>query len=222
MSDLVSGDMLADLAAGVLDGGASDSTTNDTESQHEALVLPDGMERIAFGIWAFEAGEDMRLTQSLLMDRTGEQVPLEVLRSWRTAGRWPDCVGAVHQKLRVDGRSVVQRLFTVGTVKAARWLSTCFEDPGVSAAVKLKAAGMLLDRGGFPMLLRSEIFAGVEARGGDLAQLSDGELEAEWRAYIEDVAGITEPAQAEPSPITLGMADHEHARTTTTRYIRSQ
>ncbi len=176
---------LADmLAANVLDGGRSDT------SDVPALPITDdkgSLQALAFGIWAYDAGRDMSLVQSILAERTGMTVGLSQLRGWRDASKWGESVGVVHQALLTEATSTTRSMLGLATVKAVRTLVRVMDDPSVSAATQVKAAMTVLDRANFPVLMRGEMMDPIHlARNSEYAELSNDDLEATYREFNID------------------------------------
>jgi hypothetical protein len=219
MSDLDLYGLSELLADGVLDGGQVirgddgeilPDTGNDS-------AYPADFQQLAFKVWAFEAGEDIGATVRILEERTGLRVAGMRIRRWRDSGDWGKISGLVHQKLASSSPGVVRRILSVGTVKAVSWMVQALDDPAVPAASKVKISMGLLDRGGFPIVLRGELFTGISS-GGDTeyADLADDELEAAFRAYSTDAAS-TEPYAGEPNELAVRMMDTE-ARVSSRKY----
>lgn len=175
---------LADmLAAGVLDGGSTEQT--------DATTLPvvydsNGLGMIAFGIWAYEAGRDIGKVQSLLHDRTGMLVPLHQLRAWRESGNWSGVAVQVHQTLEGPVLATTHAMLTRATMKAMSAIIGILDSNSVSESTRLRAAMTVLDRGGFPVLLRGEQVADSLAANSAYANVSDEELEADYREFNAD------------------------------------
>lgn len=171
------------LADGVLDGGSSEKT--------EASSLPvkydaTGLGMIAFGIWAYEAGRDMAKVQTILTDRTGMVVPLAQLRSWRNEGSWDGVAVQVHQALEGIAVQTTRSMLTRATVKAAAELVRIIDSPTANDANKLQAIRIVMDRGGFPTLLRGESIADSLTHSSQYDDVSDDDLEAEYRSFNAD------------------------------------
>ena len=194
----IRGDVLEELVAGILDGGDTDSASDGGESSAPAQAFPDYIERLAFQLWAYEAGQSVGKTRFLLQERAGVDVDLGTLRRWRESGQWVKASRHLHQTLRSESRRVVQNLMEVGTVKAARWMVSAFDDPAVSDTVKAKLASSFLDRNGFPIMLRGEMVDSLNIPSiGELSSLSDAELEARIYQYSEDASAILPEPQTD-------------------------
>lgn len=181
---------LDDPASLVLDGGAAD-----LEDVPELPVSEQSpLQALAFTIWALEAGKDVGLTQQIVEKRTGLRVSVEQIRRWRRENRWAENVGSVNHAL-VESRSTVLATLTYGTVRAASRLVGILNDANATNNEVIKAASTILDRAGFPVMLRGELFQGLvipEAEDG-----LDSDLDAEWRSY-DPVNGDV----VSPDPIT--------------------
>lgn len=219
----LSSDMLSQLADSVLDGGVLETLNSDEDG---VIDVYDGdfgpeIQKLAFTIWAFEAGEDIGETVSIIRNRVGLHVSPKKIRGWRDEGNWGENAGRVHQSLRNRGPIVVQRMMSVGTVRAVRWMVQALDDDEVSANTKVKIASSLLDRGGFPALIRGEVFHGIDGYGDtDLSDMDDAELEEQWRNYRQDDSGVTDPQQREYDPAVINLMSKEvrTARPSTTSH----
>lgn len=165
-------DLIDDLAELVLDGAALD------EDATPGVGL---LQQLAFTIWGFEAGRDLNETQRILHERSGMQVSLHDLRKWRREGAWGESVGQVHQALGVSATTTVRGTLQVASVKAAVGLLRVLNDPNATNNEIIRAASTILDRTGFPVMIRGEMFNGLDVAVND--NVSDEELEAQWSEY---------------------------------------
>src|SRR5690606_20289694 len=112
-----------------------------------------------------------------------------------------------HQKVIVESKASIEGMSTLAPVKAIRTLMELMEGKhGATAATMLKAAMSVLDRFGYPALLRGEMLGSLNDGMSDrFRDYSDADLEAEYRAFSIDGEAI-EPEQPQ-DPITADMND---------------
>jgi hypothetical protein len=220
MSDLDLYGLSELLADGVLDGGQvirGDDGEILPDSGNDS-AYPAEFQQLAFKVWAFEAGEDIGATVRILEDRTGLRVAGSRVRRWRDRGDWGKISELSHQKMGNSARSAVRRLLSLGNVRAVSWMIQALDDPSIPASAKVRIATGILDRGGFPIVMRGELFTGVASGGdADYADLADDELEAAFRAYSTDSASSTTPYDGEPDELAVRMLEVE-GRVTASRY----
>jgi hypothetical protein len=183
--------VLQQLAAGVLDGGDVDESERDSlapavDGRGGEQVYPDAIRVLAFQIWAYDAGQSPLYTSRILKERTGLDIPLTTVRYWKDTDRWGQLAGEIHQSLMKQTPSQVRAMIQLGTVKAARWMLSVFDNPDIRDEIKSRIALSLLDRGGFPALIRGEFLENFNIGAGAYADLSDDELEAMVYQYRDD------------------------------------
>lgn len=176
MGEIAPLDVFDDPASIMLDGGGTD--TEDVPDLPVSEQSP--LQALAFTIWALEAGRDIRKTQDIIKARTGMLVSVVQIREWRRVGKWGENVGSVNHAL---GNLVfdTRRTISFGTIKAASFLVQLVQDESATNNERFKAAATLLDRGGFPVMMRGELFSGLHM--DDYDEVNDAELEAEWNNY---------------------------------------
>lgn len=189
-------DVLDTLAESVLDGGQI------TENNAPAVPINDekgNLQALAMRLWLYEAGRDIAVTQQLLHERTDMIVSLSQLRAWRDAGSWGEIFHDIHQKVVNDSRLSVSGMSTLATVKAVRTLVELMDGKhGATAATMLKAAMSVLDRFGYPTLMRGEMLNSINPGASDsFRDMSDADLEAEWSAFSADGEAIEPEPQDE-------------------------
>jgi hypothetical protein len=165
-------DSLADL---VLDGGAVDSDGPPQDTEETAL------QALAFTVWAFEAGRDVSAVQVIVADRTGITLPLSLLREWRRVGQWAENFRGIHQTLGTESKSTVIAMSTLANVRAMRALLDVMEHG--RDGDRVRAAMTVLDRFGYPAMIRGELFNGLEIGVSDV---DDEQLESQWLDYSPD------------------------------------
>lgn len=191
-------DAFEQLAAGVLDtsriephdddGSGPDPSTGSGASRQWG----DGVRLLAFRLWVFDGARDPAKVSKLLHDRLGVKVPPRQILLWSGAERWAVAAVDFHQIFQNQGRSAVEATFSQGTVKAARWLVDCLDDPDVPANTKMRAAMAVLDRGGFAPVLQSltSVQFAPRVQSGAYVDVSDEELDAYIQSYAGDGGGI--------------------------------
>lgn len=204
----VDNDILDQLAEGVLDGGFLDQSAIESNMSTDSpgpgsVTYPDSVKQLAFTMWAFESGRNIRHTREMVKERTGVDVDAQTLRRWRDSQNWNRMLLQVHQSLREKSASQVAALIAVGTVKAARWMVGVFDNPNVKDETKARIAMTLLSRGGFPEMIRGELWSGVNGRES-MRDLDDADLDAAIARYLED-------GQAETPDPPRELSSHETA-----------
>jgi hypothetical protein len=85
-------------------------------------------------------------------------------------------------------------MLDIGMVKAMRWAVGIFDRDEVADSIKLRVWSSLLDRNGFPVLLRGEMTDSLSIpANSEYAGMSDAELEARIYEYAGDVEGAVLP-----------------------------
>lgn len=170
-------ELAAALTEAVLDGGAINA---------DSSLVPEAgagsVPMLAFTVWLHEAGRDVQRTAEIVTVKAGVEVTAEMVRGWREAGEWGRIAGRVNQALSESAVEVTNGTLRFATIKAATTLLEIVCDPEVSPTSRIKAAVSILDRGGFPALIRGELFSGITV-GGDMDTLTDDELRAQWESY---------------------------------------
>jgi hypothetical protein len=188
-------DIVRELAAGVLDGAYIEETP--TDPGRDDGYGPE-VRQAAFQLWAYEAGKSIPVTRRMLRERTGLDVHVETMRRWSRDGEWASASGQLHQILRSETRDITQKMLDIGMVKAMRWAVGVFDRDDVADSIKLRVWSSLLDRNGFPVLLRGEMADSLSIpANSEYAGMSDDELEARIYEYAGDVEG-----QVLPEPTT--------------------
>jgi hypothetical protein len=184
-------DIVRELAAGVLDGAyIEEAPTNDDRDDGYGQAV----RQAAFQLWAYEAGKSIPVTRRMLKERTGLDVDASTMRRWRDQGEWAAAGGQLHQILRSETRDVTQKMLDIGMVKAMRWAVGIFDRDEVADSIKLRVWSSLLDRNGFPVLLRGEMTDSLSIpANSEYAGMSDAELEARIYEYAGDVEGAVLP-----------------------------
>lgn len=174
ISDLELGSILAES---VLDGGSIPKNGNHTE-EHLSML--------AFTVWLYEAGRDVEETARIVSERAQVPVTAEDVRGWRGGGDW-GLKGTLTNQALVQGKnSIVQGTFAFATIKAVSSLLSAIQSPTSTWAEKIRASVAVLDRGGFPPLLRGELFTGITV-GTGTEDMTDDELRAAWESYSSAV-----------------------------------
>jgi hypothetical protein len=177
IAQLVDGVFDADLGHtssgidGVLDDIAADS------------AYPADVQRYAFGLWCFEAGEDCERVAGLVRDRASVSIHARHVRRWRDTQDWPRVAAEVRSGVVHKSGDMVRSMVAVGMVKAMQWALTVFDNPLVKDSVKVAMARAMWDRGGLPAHVRGEVMFGGMLHGGDLADLDDTALDDVIRRY---------------------------------------
>jgi hypothetical protein len=141
---------------------------------------------IAFSIWAYDAGQDVGKVQSMLQERTGMLVPLEQIREWRSVGRWSEIFASVHQTLEGPTLAASKSMLTRATIKAVATIVSIMDNESNNANTRLRAAMTVLDRGGFPVLLRGESVADALSASSAYSDVTDDELEDGYASFNAD------------------------------------
>lgn len=174
-------DTLEDLAAGILD------TTVDVDHTPSA----DELKLLAFRLWCFDAARDPATVSRLIEERTGVTVEPRTIRKWSSGERWAVAAVDFGQMFSETSRSTVDATLMQGVVKAVRWMVDSLTDDSVPAAVKLRSAVAILDRGGYAPVYKS---LGITVHGrqqsGAFVDVSDDELEAAISSYTRDGRGV--------------------------------
>jgi hypothetical protein len=184
-------DIVRELAAGVLDGAYIEEAPTDPGREDG---YGQAVRQAAFQLWAYEAGKSIPVTRRMLKERTGLDVDASTMRRWRDQGEWAAAGGQLHQILRSETRDVTQKMLDIGMVKAMRWAVGIFDRDEVADSIKLRVWSSLLDRNGFPVLLRGEMTDSLSIpANSEYAGMSDAELEARIYEYAGDVEGAVLP-----------------------------
>lgn len=170
-------ELAAALTEAVLDGGAINA---------DSSLVPDAgagsVPMLAFTVWLHEAGRDVQRTAEIVTVKAGVPVDADMVRGWREAGEWGRIAGSVNQALGEATVPIASGILRYATIKAAATLLEVVQDQSAAPASRVKAALAILDRGGFPALMRGEMFAGITV-STDYDGLSDAELRAQWESY---------------------------------------
>jgi hypothetical protein len=134
------------------------------------------VQRLAFQLWAFTAGEDCDRVAELMVSR-GIKVHAGHIRRWRDSQSWPAIAGEVRALVSHKSGQVVRSMLSIGMVRAMRWAISAFNDPSVSPSVKLGLARTLWDRGGLPVHMRGDLMIGAMFGGGELGEWDDSALD---------------------------------------------
>lgn len=197
------------LSSGILDGGAVDAeSVPDVPQRDDGGMSP--LHALAFSVWAFEAGGDVQLTQQIVEERSGVKVPLHQLREWRNGQSWGVEKGKFNQTLKNFYLQETRSTLMLATIRAGSALLRIVSDPNAKDSDVLSAAKTILDRTGFPVVLRGEMFDGLTI-GHDINDVSDDELEAQWLEYGRETGGVTEGVIA-PDPIAERHGDTSRIR----------
>jgi hypothetical protein len=171
--------VIGQLADGVFDetaGGESSELETVLEEIGADSAYSADVQRLAFQLWAFTAGEDCERVAELMVDR-GIKVHAGHIRRWRDSQSWSAIAGEVRALVAHKSGQVVRSMLSIGMVRAMRWAIGAFDDPSISPSVKLGLARTLWDRGGLPVHMRGDLMLGAMFGGGELDDMDDNALD---------------------------------------------